>query len=246
MSRINFNVLEAEYQRDALRFEFTTTCVGFDDVLDETLKINHAQADTAIVVTSHADKRTQRVCQKHGATCVQTDLFQKDGRKFNKGAAINAGFNYYRFHGWRAHIDCDVILPSDFRRIFFNHTHLDRSHLYGCDRVDVAGRKGLNHFLHHHQHTDRKIHSGNAPIGHRWMDGIDGYLPLGFFQTYHASNQKPYPFSLGDASHDDLMFSALWPRANRIHLPTVVVGHLITEPTAIGQNWEGRRTKRLS
>ena len=36
---------------------------------------------------------------KYGATMVQTDLFKKHGRNFNKGAAINAGFNYFNFSG---------------------------------------------------------------------------------------------------------------------------------------------------
>jgi hypothetical protein len=239
------SISQSVYDADALRFEYVTTCVGFDDILDETLRDNIPQVDTAIVVTSHADKRTQRVCQKHGATAVQTDLFFKDNRSFNKGAAVNSGFNYFRFYGMRAHMDVDVLLPAKFRHILFNHTHLDRNHLYGCDRVDILGKSNLAKWRQGRlQHEDRKI-SAEGNIGHRWVDNIDGYLPLGFCQIYHASNQKPYPFSLGDASHDDLMFSATWPRSNRIHLPTIIVGHLIPNASFVGENWEGRKSKRL-
>src|SRR5580693_7111178 len=77
---------------ESLRLEAVTVCVGFDDLLDLTLGLNHPHLDTLIVVTSHADRATQAVAKKHGAICVQTDLFGKNGRNFNKGAAINAGF----------------------------------------------------------------------------------------------------------------------------------------------------------
>src|SRR6266567_8062496 len=84
---------------DAQRLETVTVSVGFDDLLDVTLGLNHPHLDTLIVVTSHADKATHAVCRKHGAVCVQTDLFTKNGRTFNKGAAINAGFGYFQYSG---------------------------------------------------------------------------------------------------------------------------------------------------
>src|SRR5580658_8424827 len=116
---------------DEQRLEAVITCVNFDEILDVTLTNNHPHLDTAIIVTSHADKKTQKVAQKHGATCVQTDLYYKNGRNFNKGAAINAGFNHFHYHGWRLHLDADIALPDNFRRLLFNHTHLDKNCLYG-------------------------------------------------------------------------------------------------------------------
>jgi len=243
MSQNNQSPASSLYDLESNKLEIVTTCVGFDDILDVTLENNHNHADTYIVVTSHEDAKTHAVCRKYGATCVQTDLFKKNNRKFNKGAAINAGFNYFQWHGWRLHMDSDIVLPDNFRRILFNHSHLDRNCLYGIDRVNVIGSDGLDKLTSNTQHKHRKLEVGN--VDHRWLDEYDGYLPLGFFQLYHSSCQKPYPFSLGDASHDDLMFSALWPKENRRHLPSIVAYHLLTEPTHVGQNWEGRKTKRL-
>ena len=68
-------------------------------MLDECLRRGHPHVDHFIVVTNHEDVSTHRVAQKHGATLVKTDLFNKNGRSFNKGAAINAGFDYFRFLG---------------------------------------------------------------------------------------------------------------------------------------------------
>jgi hypothetical protein len=229
-----------------LRLEAVTTCVGFDDLLDITLELNHPHLDTMIVVTAHDDRKTQLVCRKHGARCVQSDLFRKNGRHFNKGAAINAGMDYFQYHGWRLHLDSDIALPPNFRRVLFNHSHLERNTLYGADRLDVvaADRHGLRHrVLNHLQHTAGCIvHAppGSA-IGARYVDALRGYCPIGFFQLWHSSAQKPYPYSLGSAEHDDVMFASLWPESHRKLLPSGFVYHLCARQPRWGENWDGRR-----
>lgn len=228
-------------QAESLRLEAVTVSVGFDDFLDVTLAANHGLVDTMIVVTSYEDYATQSVARKHGAMVVETDLFKKNGRTFNKGPAINAGFNYFQYHGWRMHIDCDILLPSQFRRMLFNHTHLDTNCLYGADRSNVVGRDELSKITN--QHTEgmligpREGHNS----GYRFVHNLDGYQPLGYFQLWHASTHKPYPFSLGTAAHDDLMFASLWPHSHRRLLPSSFVYHLCSAPPKVGENWEGNR-----
>jgi hypothetical protein len=236
------NGLAETYDRESLRLEAVTTSVGFDDLLDATLPLNLPQVDSLIVVTSHADKRTQAVARKHGALVVQTDLFQKNGRRFNKGAAINAGFDYFQYHGWRLHLDSDIALPDNFRRLLFNHTHLERDCIYGCDRVDVIGLTGLNELrARGPQHSQGCLLDAGGAMGHRYVDQLRGYVPIGFFQLWHASTQKPYPYSLGTAQHDDVMFGSLWPLSRRRHLPTVICQHICARPPVIGENWDGQR-----
>jgi len=245
------SITKTIYERDSLRLEAVTTCVGFDDFLDETLSSNHSHFDTFIVVTSHDDKKTQQVAQKHGAICVQTDLFKKNDRAFNKGAAINAGFNRFQYYGWRLHLDADIVAPDNFRRILFNHTHLDTDHIYGADRINIVGRKNLHKYHGMHRHLPQSKHgclieSGQAePIGARYVDPLIGYCPLGFFQLWHASNHKQYPYSLGDASHDDVMFAQQWAREHRVHLPTVITHQLCAEQPKWGENWNGRKHKQF-
>jgi glycosyltransferase involved in cell wall biosynthesis len=236
-------VSPASYSADALRLEGVTVSVGFSDLLEEVLKRNHAHFDQLIVVTSHADTATQQVARKYGTTVVVTDLFNKNGRSFNKGAAINAGFDYFQYYGWRIHLDSDIILPDNFRRVIFNHTSLEQDCLYGADRVNIIGSSGLAALdAHNPQHMlGMMLNDTPGPIGHRWVDNLRGYCPLGFFQLYHSSKQRPYPYSLGTAAHDDLMFSALWPQAKRLHLPSVVCYHLCSKQPVIGENWDGNR-----
>jgi hypothetical protein len=234
-----------------LRLEAVTVSVGFDDMLDVTLQMNHPHLDTMIVVTAHHDKKTHQVCAKHGAMCVHTDLFSKNGRRFNKGAAINAGFGYFQYLGWRMHLDADIVLPDNFRRVLFNHTHLHRSTLYGSDRVNVIGRKEIDDIRLNGtpQHQQRCLVESHArrPIGGRFVHTLHGYLPLGYFQLWHSSCQKPYPYSLGTAAHDDTLFSMLWPLSRRQLLPSALVYHLCEREPQWGENWEGHRKQpRLS
>ena len=236
------------YQTESLRLEAVTTCVGFDDILDVTLSENHPQVDHLIVVTSHDDTKTQQVCQKHGATCVQTDLFKKDGRNFNKGAAINAGFNYFKYYGWRVHLDSDIVLPDNFRRVLFNKTHLDQNCLYGASRMDVIGMDNLNAILNGKPSHDTWASNTPSPniaaLSQRsYIDPVAGYVPIGYFQLWHSSMQKPYPYSLGTAAHDDVMFGQLWAAQHRQLLPTFVVYHLCAQQPKWGENWDGNRSQ---
>jgi len=224
------------------RIECVTACLGFGDLLDETLTANHAHFDTLVVVTSHEDRETQNVCKKHGALVYQTDLFRKNERSFNKGAAINMGLSLFQYQGWRVHLDADIALPDSFRRMLFNHTHLDPECIYGADRVDIIGPKQWDRVKHRTQHTNNySVSAGDSPISHRYVDGLNGYVPIGYFQLWHASCDKPYPWSKGTAAHDDVLFAAQWPRHKRQLLPSVICHHLCMEPPVVGENWDGKR-----
>jgi hypothetical protein len=233
-----------------LRLEAVTVSVGFDDLLDVTLQMNHPHLDTMIVVTAHEDRKTQAVCAKHGAFCVPTDLVQKNGRTFNKGAAINAGFGYFQYYGYRLHLDADIVLPDNCRRVLFNHTNLDPQTIYGADRVNIIGRKEIDRLrltgATQHQYKCLMESLVERPIGGRFVSTLHGYLPLGYFQLWHAKCQKTYPYSLGTAAHDDTLYAALWPLHKRALLSTLVVYHLCERTPIWGENWDGRRQPRLS
>lgn len=227
---------------ESLRLEAVTACVGFDDLLDVTLSANHSHLDTMIVVTSHDDRATQAVARKHGAICVQTDLFHKNGRNFNKGAAINAGMGRFQYHGWRLHLDADIALPDNFRRMLFNHTALDPDCIYGADRMDIIGRNAFQQLSRPQAHSSCFIDPKGTLSG-RYVDPLRGYVPIGFFQLWNASTQKEYPWSIGTAAHDDVLFAEQWPTSHRRLLPSVICYHLCSQPPKLGENWDGRRSQ---
>ena len=241
------------FDRDKLKLELVTVSVGFDDILDVTLAENHQQCDHLIVVTTHDDLKTQSVCRKYGVTCVPTDTFTKFPNEFRKGAGINRGFDFFQYYGFRGYIDADCILPNNFNRILFNHTVLDQSVLYGCDRINISGLKELQtvkkRLTSNPQHAYGFLinPSHDGAFGSRYLDGNDSYCPIGFFQLWHSSHQKPYPSSKNEASHDDISFAKLWPKEKRQLLPSAFCYHLVPEGELLfGANWKGRTQPRLS
>ena len=60
-----------------LFLEGLTTCVNYADFLDESLAKNLAHFDDFLVVTTHDDKQTAAVCQKHSVRCLKTDVFSE-------------------------------------------------------------------------------------------------------------------------------------------------------------------------
>jgi hypothetical protein len=245
------NYSDVKADKYELRLEAVTTSVGFDDLLDFTLSHNHQHFDSYHVVTSHDDVATQRVGMKHGCTVITTDAFKKNGRNFNKGAAINAGFGYWQYHGWRMHIDSDIALPDKFRQTLFNHSHLEYDCLYGADRLDIVGkqairslREKMNGYPQHRGNYLVDASLGNnttGKLGGRLVRTLDGYHPIGYFQLWHCSTQRQYPFSLGTAAGDDVLFSGLYPVAKRRLLPSVVVYHICPSYPRQRENWDGHR-----
>ena len=232
------------FSADALRIEAVTTSVGFDDILDVTLTANHAHFDSMIVVGAGDDTKTRDCCYKHNAIFVESHLFKLHGRNFNKGAAINQGFGHFQYNGLRLHLDSDIMLPDSFRRVMLNHTHLDRKGLYHADRTDLVGWDEINSFLYpkcpqHHHNVVQSHH--HRPIRERFVHPLYGFVPIGYFQMWHASEQKSYPHGLGTAAHDDVLFAVQWAPEHRHLLPSVIVGHVCAKQPQFAENWEGRR-----
>lgn len=229
--------------RESDKIEAVIPSVGFDDLLDITIPLNLPHLDRLFVVTSHADAKTVSVCKKYGATVVQTDLFESEGRTFAKGAGMNVGFSNLRFRGWRLALDADIVLPPTFRHVLLNYSALDPQCLYGADRADVIQSEWDNwkDVVTQPQWGEREEMRIDLPIRGRVITRLYGYLPLGYFQLWHASNHHEYPSTAGGAGLDDVVFSQQWPEQYRRLLPSAIVYHLCANPPVLGENWDGVR-----
>ena len=119
---------------------------------------------------------------------------------------------------------------------------MDQDAIYGADRVDVIGIDEVEGKTKtQHKQGYFITAGGDRPIAYRFVDKLSGYMPLGYFQLWHGKNQKPYPYSLGTAAHDDLMFSMLWPTSHRRLLPSVICYHVCAQEPKVGENWDGKR-----
>jgi glycosyltransferase involved in cell wall biosynthesis len=87
-------------------------CVEYDDLLAITLPHNRPFFDQVIVVTTPEDVRTQAICVANNAKCLTTRVFYERGAAFNKGAALERGFDLAGREGWFAVMDADILIPK--------------------------------------------------------------------------------------------------------------------------------------
>jgi hypothetical protein len=246
-----------------VRVEAVIICVGYDDFLAETLRENLPHLDRVVVVTSPDDKATQKVCRHHSIDYVMSDDHKRHGtpntevlggRMFNKGRLIRRGFDQISGKDWVLHLDADIVLPKQFRRLL-DVAHLDPECIYGADRQDVESydqwdriKQSANGWDNHAHENGHWFHPG-LKTASRWVSSIHGYVPIGFFQLFHGTaiidggyHIRNYPIHHGNAARSDVQFALQWDRRQRLVVPELVCLHLNSEKPVMGANWTGRMT----
>jgi len=204
--------LQKHWDATRPRFHALTVCVDFGDRLAETLRHNRRYFDSYTVVTIARDTETQEVCAKHDVRVVLTDKLYLNGSRFDKGAAINDGLRLlYAEHSG------DWLVHIDADMIMPAHlaAKLCETDLQ-ADAIHGMRREG-------HSSEERFV----QPIS-------------GFFQLWHASQQRFYKEGLPDAGHSDIHFRDQWPQDKQITLD-LTAQHL-GEP---GVDWRGRVSPRM-
>lgn len=230
---------------------------GYADYLDVALTHNRRCLDHCVVVTSPADRESQRVAGKHACTLVVTE----DGRRggaFRKGVMIERGLQQLPEEGWRVHFDADVLFPGNAMERLGMALH-DRACIYGADRMNVVGWAGYQRLLasgwavrgwEYHHFLSYAI--DRAEIGARLVYHDQGWVPIGFLQIWHSEVEyagiyrvRPYATGSNSAAHDDVQFALRWDRPRRVLIPEFLVAHLVTEDMTQRCNWSGRRSARF-
>ena len=227
-----------------------TTCVHYADFLAETLPHNRHLFDRLIVVTAPEDHATRQLCEHWNVECVLTDAFESRWGKFCKGAAINAGLAALNPSDWIVHLDADIMLPP-LTRSLLNEATLDPRFIYGMDRYMCPDYKAWRAFVSAPAAQLAGgvfVHPSDFPLGARLIPRqFGGWLPIGFFQMWHASSKRlRYPQGHTTAAREDVAFAAQWPRAQRAFLPECIAYHLESEAAPMGANWAGRSTARFA
>ena len=243
------------------RIEAVTVSVGYGDFLAETAQTNVHIFDKWLIVTSPDDEETREVCRRFSLPVLLTE----DGRghcgnpaDFCKGRMIERGLQHLAADGWRVQLDADIALPSRTRHLICG-AELQQNKIYGIDRVMVRSFKMWQELLHSgwltsncHDYHNRLRWPKGVEVGSRWVNMEVGYVPIGFFQMWHSTQDlwrgiriRPYPTIHNDACRTDVQFGLLWDRPSRELLPEVVGVHIEPEPSPLGANWKGRRTPRF-
>lgn len=230
-----------------MTIEAVIVCKNYSDFLEHTLPENLQHLDRIVVVTHPDDKATQALCTKYGVDCLDTTVFHEDGDRFNKGRAINLGLSHLRHSDWLLHLDADILLPHRFREML-KKAKLDPKNIYGADRQNITGFDHYETNKHklrpQFQYRCLVIPQKEFPHGARLLHNEYGWMPIGYFQLWHANQRRNYPIINGSAEHADVLFSVQWPRERRLLLPEFYVYHLESEKDSpMGANWNGRTTK---
>lgn len=209
-----------------------TICVDYDDLLAVTLPRNKRHFDRTLVVTAPHDRATQLIAEREGCETYITDAFYRDGAAFNKGAAMEEGFDILGRDGWICIWDADIVMPESI----IIPAPL-RDCLYCPDRHVLA-----NPSLYRDSLTRATL-----PV-----DTPACEFP-GYFQLFHASavDSPWYGTNWSHAGGCDSDFQSKFakdklkrPPFKVLHLgPTVEADRDFS--TRIGANWFGRTTKRI-
>lgn len=227
------------------KLECVIVCRDYSDFLCYTLPHNKQLFDRLVVVTSKEDKKTQKLCEFYHVHCLICPELSLPGMW--KGDAIDLGLRKLDCDGWVLHLDADIWLPPQTRRLL-ERACLDPTQVYGADRFNVRGANEWLKFLREPllQHEcEAYIHLNNDfEVATRVMAHDTGWIPIGFFQLWHplVSGCRTYPKKHSDAGRTDMLFSKQWPRSKRGFIPEIVCYHLESEDAGMGTNWEGRQT----
>lgn len=183
-----------------------TVCVDFSDTFAEALAYNRHHFDEYLVVTSPADKRTQKIAEANDCQLHITDAFYADGALFNKYRALEGGLDAFGRHDWMCILDADIFTPKAWPEF---EMHI--GHIYGPHR--------------------RMVDSMPVPDESQWesLPSCRNVLELsGYFHLFHASDPflpegHWYQTDWKHAGGADTFFQQRWPAQNRIRPPFLVV-----------------------
>lgn len=240
----------------AMKIEAVTVCINYADFLAETARVNVGLFDHWIVVTDPKDIATREVCRRFNLRTILSEDGKIHGESFSKGRLIERGLKHLSADSWRLHIDADIALPHNFKHRL-QAAHLQQDMIYGVDRAMVKSWDQWqallkSNYLHGAQfdYHCRTSFPHKVEIGSRWCHPQFGYVPIGFFQLWHSSQDewhgvrvKPYPMNHGNACRTDVQHGFQWDRKKRALIPEIVAVHLESEHAKLGANWQGRTTK---
>lgn len=201
-------------------------CIDYSDLLSITLPRNISHLSECLVITSPDDHDTQQLVKSMSESmanvdCLITNAFYRYGAHFNKGLALEEGFNLLRRDGWILIWDADIVFPDPMPL-----PELEIGKLYSPHRRDLIKVDTFSDELEWHhlpKHYDR---------------GFWGYYQLFNAADPALAGKDPwYEITFTHAGGSDNYFQSHWSPTNKVR-PDFEVLHL--GPS--NRNWFGRVT----
>lgn len=205
------------------KLEAVIVCVKYSKFLEITLQENIKHFDNIIVVTTEDDLATQNVINKYQekVSYVTTNRFYESNAVFDKGSAINEGLLKLKYNSFVCHLDCDIVLPEDFRQKL-NLKDLNIDTLYGCPRFFI---NNYQDWLEYKNNKKAKEDFSGLELG-GWGCG---YIQIWNMRSYKIRNipvKYLYPSYPTAAESDILMLKRFHPDVVSVGKLDIQVAHL--------------------
>jgi hypothetical protein len=183
-------------------------CVDYGDLLAKTLRHALPHFERIVVVTSPEDHRTEQVvCQvanSPNVAILSTDAFYRHGAAFNKGLALEEGFDVLGRDGWLCTLDADIVLPPE---------------------MPLAEMTPGNMYVPYRRMCRDPSTFGGQTDWSRWPHSLEKRTNefAGYCCFFHADDpalgEPPwYPIDRNNASVDSFFIYETWPAERRVRL----------------------------
>ena len=208
-----------------MKVEAVTVCIDYGPTLQQCIS-NANFLDRWVIVTVDRDEKTRQLCRDiPNVQVICSERIYENGAAFAKGKAINEGLAKLDKTDWLLHLDADVKLPYNFRRVINPPPHgvwipdpSIGSAVKRTEQLDTEIFYGSMRYREDGTQNQELIPETNEPF-----DFIGQKIMNGYFQLWHSSMEKTYPEDSNDARQDDMDHFARWPIEKREFLPLKVI-----------------------
>jgi len=188
------------------KIEAIIVCVNYYDFLEITLQKNAKHFDNIIVLSSEKDLLTQQVCSKYqNCFLVKTDAFYYKNAFFNKGLAIDVGFQFLKFKDWIINLDADIVLHENFRIDFFKEA-IDINSSYSTRRYDIPTFNEWLDIQKDPKALNKKLLYRGIGYGNFFCFNYNSEV----FQNLLNQTSCPYPAWFPHVAESDWIFRNYW------------------------------------
>jgi len=218
--------------------------VNYSDYLEVTLPFNTKQFDEIIVLTIESDKECQDLCSKYSnVKCLvfPDEILKKNGKKFNKGAIVNKGFEYLNkigYSDWLVITDSDIVFPENFKELLISKEK-DPSVFYGMTRRHSRKYQIFKRYIR----TKNKEHLRIISTGEAFV---------GFCQIFIYQSRTLRYDEHQNADISDILFLLEFSRKCNLKLDTSAKLSLLSKDDFVvhlgekNKNWTGRVTPKFT
>lgn len=189
------------------KIEAVVICVNYSDFLKITLSKNAHNFDHIVIITSHNDNEIEKITSSYSnISLIKTDAFYYNGASFNKGLAIDVGFQSLKYKDWVVNLDADIVLPTNFKEKFLQEAN-DIECSYSAQRYNIETYEEWLEINKNILKLKNKLLYRGIGYGYFFCFNYKSKI---FQHLLEITNGFPYPNWLPNVAESDWIFRNYW------------------------------------